>query len=86
MFNIFANILKSRDVKIIFSIIWGLGLSSLFRRVCKGRNCIIYKAPAPTKIQGKTFNFNNKCYNYVPRLVKCTGKNIIPHEEFKCDA
>jgi len=84
MFNIFTNILKSRDVKIVFSIIWGLGLASLFRRVCKGRNCIIYRAPSPETIGGKTFGFNSKCYNYVPRLVKCQGKNIIPHEEFKC--
>lgn len=84
MFNIFTNILKSPDVKIILSIIWGLGLASLFRKVCKGRACIIYKAPSPEYIKGKTFAFNDKCYNYVPKLVKCKGKNVVPHEEFKC--
>ena len=83
MFNIFTNILKSRDVKIVFSIIWGLGLASLFRRVCKGRRCIVYRAPSPEMIRGKTFSFDKKCYNYVPRLVKCQGKNIVPPEEFK---
>ena len=82
MINIFTNILKSRDVKIVFSIIWGLGLASLFRRVCKGRDCIIYRAPSPESIRGKTFGFNNKCYNYLPRLVKCQGE-VIPPEEFK---
>ena len=84
MFRIFTNILKSRDIKIVFSIIWGLGLASLFRRVCKGRDCIIYRAPSPEYIKGKTFEFNDKCYNYVPKLVKCQGKNVVPHEEFKC--
>lgn len=84
MFTIFNSILKSKNAKIIFSIIWGLGLASLFRRVCKGRGCIVYKAPSPENIRGKAFRFNNKCYNYVPRLVKCQGENIIPPEEFKC--
>ena len=84
MFTILTNILKSNNSKIIFSIIWGLGLASLFRRVCKGRNCIIYKAPSPEYIRGKAFRFNKKCYNYVPRLVKCQGENIVPPEEFKC--
>ena len=76
--------LKSKDVKIIFSVLWGLGLSALFRRACKGRNCIVFKAPKPEDIIGKTFRFNNKCYNYKPRMVECSGENIIPPEEFKC--
>ena len=83
MSQVLTNILKSHDVKIVFSVIWGLGLASLFRRVCKGRNCIIYKAPSPETINGKTFSFNDKCYNYVPRLVKCQGTDIVPPEEFK---
>lgn len=83
MFNAFENLLKSNNATVIFSIIWGLGLASLFRRVCKGRDCIIYRAPTPEYIKGKTFSFDNKCYNYVPRLVKCKGENIIPPEDFK---
>lgn len=82
MFNIFSNILKNKDVKIIFSILWGLGLASLFKKVCKGRNCIVYRAPSPNKIKGKTFLFDNKCYNYIPRPVKCKGNNIIKPEDF----
>lgn len=69
-----------KNTTIIFSIIWGLGLSALFRRVCKGRNCIIYRAPAPNDVIGKTFRFNNKCYNYKPRTVECKGKVIEPEE------
>jgi hypothetical protein len=85
MSQILVNILKSHDAKIIFSVIWGLGLASLFRRVCKGRNCIIYKSPALNEIQGKTFEFNNKCYIYKPKMVQCGDeKNIVLPEEFKC--
>ena len=28
--------------KIVISIILGLGLSTLFRKVCKNRNCIVF--------------------------------------------
>jgi hypothetical protein len=79
------NILKSRNSLIIFSIIWGLGLAALFRRTCKGRKCIIYRAPAPSQINGKTFKYNNKCYQYTSRQVDCQGKenSAIPPEDFR---
>ena len=84
MFSIFKNISKNPNIRIVFSIIWGIGLASLFRRVCKGRSCIVYRAPLPEDIKGKTFRFNNKCYNYEPRMVKCEGNDIVPPEDFKC--
>ena len=31
--------------KYIISILLGLGLATLFRKVCKDRNCIVFKAP-----------------------------------------
>lgn len=71
------RLMKSKDSIIILSIIWGFGLACLFQRVCKGRNCIIYKAPSLDYIKGKIFKFNNKCYSYVPRLVKCSGNEIL---------
>ena len=74
---------KDPKMKILLSIVWGLGLASLFKKVCKGRNCIIYRAPLPNEIKGKIFKFNDKCYQYKPKFVECKGKNITPHEEFK---
>jgi len=56
--------LETRTGKIIMSIILGLGLSALFRRACKGRNCIVKKAPNPDDIKGKIFKFADKCYSY----------------------
>lgn len=86
MLGALRNVLRSRNGRIIFSIIWGFGLASLFKRVCKGRGCIIYRAPPPSDIKGKTFKFNKRCYQYTPRPISCNGKeNIaIPPEEFRC--
>ena len=46
-----------RDIgRIIISIIWGFGLATLFRKICKGKNCIILKAPEPKEIKKKYIN------------------------------
>ena len=39
--------------KIIMSILLGFGLASLFRTVCKDKNCLIFHAPPLDKFQDK---------------------------------
>ena len=36
--------IHTRTGRIILSIVLGLGVASLFRSVCKGRNCILFHA------------------------------------------
>lgn len=67
----FVEKLRSDTGRIILSIIWGLGLAMLFRRVCKGRNCIIIKGPKPSEMEGKIYKFNNKCYKYTSETTHC---------------
>ena len=66
-----SNLLSTREGKIILSIIWGLGLSALFRRACKGRTCIIIKGPKPDEMHNKIYKFDNKCYKYTAVNTKC---------------
>jgi hypothetical protein len=64
--------------KVMFSVILGFGLASLFRSVCKDKNCIVLKAPALDEINGKTFKYNDKCYEFKPTATKCTtDKKIV---------
>ena len=72
----FENILSNRTGQIIISIILGLGLSSLFKRVCKGRNCIIMKGPNPKELNNQIYLYDNNCYKYKILNTKC-GKNNI---------
>jgi|TARA_B110000977_G_C11009891_1_gene467244 hypothetical protein len=65
------KLLKEKQGKIILSILWGLGLATLFRRVCKGRNCIVIKGPKPKKIDDKIFRFNKKCFQYKSESTSC---------------
>jgi hypothetical protein len=63
--------------KILLSIILGLGLASLFRKVCTEKNCIHFKGVAVKDINGKVFMHDDKCYKYSATSVKCNKKNKI---------
>ena len=45
------KLLESKTGVIMMSILWGLGLACLFRKVCKDRDCIVYHAPNMEEIK-----------------------------------
>ena len=53
--------------KTLISILLGLGLATLFRKVCKGRNCLVFQAPKIDKIENQVFEFDDKCYKLIKR-------------------
>ena len=69
--------LNSNSGKIIVSIILGLGLASLFRKVCNERNCIVFKAPPLEELNKQTYKYNDKCVNLQATSVKCNTKKKI---------
>ena len=69
-------VLSNNTGRILISIIWGLGLAAIFRKVCKGRGCILIKAPDPNVVKENIYRFDKKCYKYKPYTVKCTGNTI----------
>ena len=64
-------LLDTRWGAFIFSFILGLGLASLFRKVCKEGNCIIVRGPPRDEVENKVFKKNSKCYRYISKDVKC---------------
>lgn len=60
--------------KIFISIIWGLGLATLFRKVCKGRKCMVIKGPKPEEMDNKVYKFDEKCYLYKAQNTTCKKK------------
>jgi len=73
---------NSETGKHMLSIILGLGLASLFRSVCKGKNCLVFKSPPMSEIQNNIYKFDKKCYKYnpVPMSCKASNKKIIDLE------
>lgn len=57
--------------RIVVSIILGLGLASLFRKVCNDRNCLVFKAPSLEEVSSNTYAYGDKCYNFKPKAMKC---------------
>ena len=64
--------------KIFISIFLGLGLATLFRKVCNDKNCLVFHGPVISEIDGKTYQFGESCYKYelVPSMNDPNRKTI----------
>ncbi len=56
----FRRLFHSDVGKNIISIILGLGLATLFRKVCNDKNCIQFNGPIISDIEDKTYKHGNK--------------------------
>lgn len=69
-------LLRNKIAKIILSIIWGLGIASLFQKVCRDRDCIIYRAPDPSKIIGNTYKVDDSCVQFEIEQSRCSRNTV----------
>ena len=58
------RLLNSSMGRIIISILMGIGLATMFRRVCTDKNCITFKGPILGEIDGKIYKHGEKCFSY----------------------
>ena len=77
MNRIVKRLFYGKFSKYLISIIFGLGLASLFKRACEGKNCLVFKAPPFKKIKGKIFKYNDKCYTFKEKSQSCDPKKKI---------
>ena len=67
--------------KIIMSILLGFGLASLFRTVCKNKDCMIFHAPPIEELKDKIYKNNGKCVKYSQVATKCvSGAKTVTFE------
>jgi hypothetical protein len=69
---IIKKILDDKFGSIMISVILGLGLAAMFRRVCTGDGCIVIKAPSTKEIEEHVYQIDTSCYKYTPSVVPCT--------------
>jgi hypothetical protein len=60
--------------KTIISIILGLGLATLFRKNCEGKNCFEFIAPTLDDINKKMYKYGKKCFNYEIKSINCDDR------------
>lgn len=64
----------SKTGKYLMSILLGIGLATLFRKTCVGKNCVTYNAAPAEELDGQTYKFDNKCYKFEKNSIKCDSK------------
>ena len=77
------RLLNTETGKAFVSILLGLGLASLFRKVWHDDKCLQFNGPILDEVEGKTFKSGNKCYQYEAVHSKCdsTKKTIDIHSK-----
>ena len=78
--NFVKNIMYTDRGKIILSIILGLGLASIFRNYCKGRNCYKFLGPSQETLRNQIYSFdssNATCYTMKEKTTKCDNNKQI---------
>lgn len=70
--------LKSKNGKIILSVLWGLALAALFKYTCESRDCLVFRAPNTKELTSSTYKHNSECYTFTTETVECNGDEI-PH-------
>lgn len=72
------RLLNTAMGKVFISMLLGLGLATLFRKVCKDKNCITFNGPVISEVDKKTFRHGDGCYQYTISPTKCDAtKRII---------
>ena len=81
MFNP-ARLLNSKIGQMFISILLGLGLATLFRKVCNDKNCIRFNGPVMEEVNGKTYQFSDTCYKYElePALCDPLKREVEVHD------
>ena len=67
----FKRLLNTETGIMFISILLGLGLATLFRKVCEGKSCINFNGPLISEIDGKTYKYGEYCYKYKLSATKC---------------
>ena len=79
MMNV-QRLLNSDTGKIVISIILGFGLATLFRKICKDKNCITFHGPVISETD--IYKHDEKCQKYTIQSTKCDNtKQIIDIEK-----
>lgn len=72
--GVVSNILDTTMGSVVVSMIIGLGLAALFRKVCDDKKCVVVKAPNSEELERYYYKVQDDCYKYTPETVSCKNK------------
>lgn len=62
--KIMYRIQESAGARILISVVIGLGIASLFRLTCKGRDCVVVQGPPLEQTRAHVYKIEDECYKY----------------------
>jgi hypothetical protein len=68
----FSTIMDTDYGSVIISVILGLGLASIFKKVCKDGRCVVIRGPPIDEIKNNIYKIDSECYKYTPVMTKCS--------------
>ena len=71
MLNKLIKTIHTTNGQYVISFILGLGIASLFRKVCKDRNCIVFRAPDFDEVTKNVYSYGDKCYSFKKNAAAC---------------
>jgi hypothetical protein len=63
--------IHTKNGQYIISFILGVGIASLFRKICRDRNCLVFKAPDFDEVTKNVYTYGEKCYSFKKNSVTC---------------
>ena len=77
-----ADVVNDPRFAMVFSVILGFGIASLFRPLCSSqggsKECRTYRAPDMKDISDHVYRIGNKCYQFRPNTIDCpSGFKVI---------
>jgi len=78
----FKRMLHTPTGRMFISVILGLGLATMFRRVCKDKNCVDFNGPVISEVAGTIFKHGGSCYKYEAETVKCDATKRVVETAF----
>lgn len=69
--DLIRNLLNDDNFMFYISILWGIGLTMMFKKKCHNNNCVIIKMAKNSNLKMKR---NNKCFHMKPEFHKCPQK------------
>ena len=73
----FKRLLNTWLGRFFISVILGLGIACLFRKVCNDKNCLIFNGPILSEMDDKIYKYGEKCYTYTVTPTTCDEKKKI---------
>jgi len=75
----FRRLLQSKAGRILISILLGLGLATLFRKICHDGKCIDFHGVVIGDLENKTYQHDDRCYQYKPVAATCNeeAKKVV---------